>query len=86
MLWKTFCLFVCIPSRVNFINILCSIFLPISFHQKITKPKCSREKLQEALLYEKCVSKMLMKLTPCFNFINILHTIFLYKSLFKTKL
>ncbi len=49
---------------VNFINILNSLFLPTSFCQKITKPKCNREKLRKALSYEKCTHKMLMKSTP----------------------
>jgi hypothetical protein len=39
-------------------------FFPIFWHQKIAKPIVIREKLLNALLYEKCVCKMLMKLTP----------------------
>jgi len=46
-------------------------FLPISFCQKITKPKWTREKLREALSYEKHACKMLMKLTPGVNFNNL---------------
>ncbi len=34
------------------------------FCQQNRKPKCNREKLGKALLFEKCVRKMLMKLTP----------------------
>jgi hypothetical protein len=37
----------------------------------------SREKLLKRLLYEKCVHKMLMKLTPAVNFINVF---FVWKS------
>jgi hypothetical protein len=40
------------PPVVNFINILHALFSPISFPQKITKPKLNREKLPEALSYE----------------------------------
>jgi len=39
-------------------------FLPILLGQKIMKPKCNKEKLSKALLYEKRARKMLMKLTP----------------------
>jgi len=37
-------------------------------------------------LYVKTAPKMLMKLTPEVNFINILHAYFLYESSFKAKL
>jgi len=36
----------------------------------------TREKLREALSYKKCSHKMLMKLTPGLNFINVLRTAF----------
>jgi hypothetical protein len=39
------------------------ILLPISFLQKITKPKCNIEKLGKALSYKKRARKMLMKST-----------------------
>jgi len=48
--------------------------------QKVTKLKCNREKLLEALLYKKRGSKMLIKSTPGVNYIYILCTRFLYKS------
>jgi len=51
-------------SRGQFHQQFTCAFLPISLGQKITKPKCNREKLGKALLFEKCVRKMLMKLTP----------------------
>jgi len=45
----------------HFTRALCvNIFVP-----KITKPKITREKLCEALLYEKFSRKILIKLTPC---------------------
>jgi len=53
-------------TLVNFINILRahfvykSAFLPKSFCQS---QNVTREKLRQALLYEKCARKMLMKLT-----------------------
>jgi len=62
--------------RVNFINILHALILPKSFSQKITKPKCNREKLCKALLYKKHEGKMLMKLAPGVNFINVLQAAF----------
>jgi len=37
----------------------------------------NREKLLKQFLYEKCVQKMLMKLTPGVNFINVLRAAFL---------
>jgi len=52
---------------VNFINILCESFSYKSLFGK-------------KLLYEKCMRKMLMKLTPVVNFINILGENFLYES------
>ncbi len=54
------------PS-VNFINILRTAQAPILFRQKIQSLTLMREKLRKrkALLYEKCLSKMLMILTLC---------------------
>jgi len=73
-------------------------FLPISLHQKITKPKCHREKLCKSLLYQKCTRKMLMKWTlgclfillfSCKNFIlkilliiNNLHSVLITLKLY----
>jgi len=48
---------------VNLINILHTLFSPISFCQKIMKPKCNREKMREAPLYKLLEHKMLMKST-----------------------
>jgi len=48
---------------VDFSSILCAPFVPIFLRQKITKPKVTREKLLNLLLYKKRESKMLMKLT-----------------------
>jgi len=47
---------------IDFINNLRALFSPISFCQKIIKPKCNRERC-EALSYEKGMHKMLMKST-----------------------
>jgi len=44
-------------QEVNFINILPKLFLPMSFHQKITKPKCNREKLRKVLSCKKHAPK-----------------------------
>ncbi len=49
---------------VNFINILLGTFLPIFWHQKISKPNVIRETLLNSLSYKKRSQKMLMKLTP----------------------
>jgi len=56
---------------VNFTNIYVQIFCQYSFIKKLQSQTVIREKLQEALLYEKGICKMLMKLTPAVNFINI---------------
>ncbi len=48
----------------SYCNILRALFSPIFFCQKITKPKCNREKLRNYLLYKKRAHKMLMKSTP----------------------
>jgi hypothetical protein len=61
---------------VNFINILYVQFLYKILAPKITKPNVTREKLLNFLAYEKCVHKMLMKLTPAVNFTNILGAAF----------
>ncbi len=49
----------------------CAFFANILL-PKNSKPKWTREKLCEALLYEKHAYKMLMKLTPGVNFTNML--------------
>jgi hypothetical protein len=49
--------------------------------QEIIKPNVTREKLLNLLLHKKFVRKMLMKLTPAVNFINVLRTCFSYKIL-----
>jgi len=41
-----------------------------------SKPKCNKRKAARST-FEKCVCKMLMKLTPRINFINILRTTFM---------
>jgi len=62
-------------TGVNFINILRAhfrikvLFLPKSFCQS---QNVTREKLREALLYEKRARKMLMKLTPVKPFLHAL--------------
>jgi hypothetical protein len=43
------------------------------------KPKHNRENLLKALSYENLTPKMLMKLTPAVNFINVKRTNFSYK-------
>ncbi len=53
-----------LTTGVNIINILFALFLPTSFCQKITKPKCYREKLLNYIFEEKNARKTLMKLTP----------------------
>ncbi len=53
-----------IPSGVNLINILCKPCAPIFLRQKkLQSQNVTREKLHEALSYEKHARKMLMKLT-----------------------
>jgi len=59
------------PPGGNFINILQAVFAPISFCQKVTKPTVIRKKLRNLHSNEKCLHKMLMKLTQGGNFINM---------------
>jgi len=56
-----------IAPFVNFINILRASFAPIFFCQKNYKAKQTViiEKLHNSHLYDKVLSKMLMKLTLC---------------------
>jgi hypothetical protein len=52
------------------------------FAQKfIQSQTLSREKLPKRLSYKKGMQKMLMKLTPALNFINVLQAHFLFKIL-----
>jgi len=51
-------------SVVNFINILCSLFSPIFWRQKISNPKHGFVIFGTKILYKKCARKMLMKSTP----------------------
>jgi len=53
-----------------------SCFCTNNLAPKITKPNVTREKLHKTHSYEKGGCKMLMKLTPIVNFINILQTAF----------
>jgi len=46
------------------------------FAKNLQGQTVTREKLHKTLLYEKGASKMLMKLTPVVNFINILQAAF----------
>jgi len=64
-------------SEVNFINILQAAFAPIFLLQKIAKPNCNKKKASQN---EKGLLKMLMKLNPEVDFINILRCNFSYKS------
>jgi hypothetical protein len=43
-------------AGVNFANIFCTTFLPIFWHQKISKPNVIKEKLLNLLSFEKCIS------------------------------
>jgi hypothetical protein len=47
---------------------------PYSCAKKLQSQNVTREKLRKRLLYEKGDWKMLMKLTPGLNFINVLRT------------
>jgi len=48
---------------VNFINILCALFLPIFWHLNISNPKQNFVIFGAKILYKKCTRKKLMKLT-----------------------
>jgi len=52
----------------------------LNFCQKIQRT--SRIKFPKKLSYEKAARKMLLKLIPGVNFINVLHANFLFKRLF----
>ncbi len=64
--------------------------IPSTFYERFccrypnTKPKWTREKLRESLWYEKRARKMMMKLTPGVNFINIKSTNFSFKCHFSS--
>jgi len=57
---------------VNFITFCRQLFRQYFFAKKLQNQTEIREKLCKALSYKKGESKMLMKLTPGVNFINIL--------------
>ncbi len=68
-------------SPVDFVKTISSTFYEqllhwYSFAKKLKSQTVRREKLGIALLYQKGMSKMLMKLTPVVNFTNILWTAF----------
>jgi len=69
-----------LPAGVDFINILRLHFSYKILAPKITKLNVTREKLLNLLSYEKCSNKMLMKLTPGVNFINILNAASMFKD------
>jgi hypothetical protein len=52
-------------TRVNFINIICTHFLYKIFGAKTSNLKHSFVIFGAKISYDKCVCKMLMKLTPC---------------------
>jgi len=52
------------------------VFFVQNFGEKNYKANETREKLLNLLFYKKCTRKMLTKLTPGVNFINILRTAF----------
>ncbi len=60
-------MFVASAPGVNFINILHTTLVPIFLHQKLQSQNVTREKLCKALLFQKFVGKMLMKLTTGVN-------------------
>jgi hypothetical protein len=62
--------------QVSISSTLRAHFLPMFWRKKIAKPNIIRENLLNLLLYEKHANKMLMKLTPGVNFINILQSTF----------
>jgi len=72
----------CSQLYQHFMSSFCQFFLS----PKNTKPKWTREKLLEALSYEKSAHKMLMKLTPLVNFTNILQAAFFANFPFYKKL
>jgi len=63
-------------SGVNLINIFCALFCQYPSAKKLISGTVTREKLHKALLHKKFERKMLMKLIPGVNFINILRTAF----------
>jgi hypothetical protein len=58
---------VAMPSGVNFINILCTHFALIFWHQIISNPKHSFVIFDAKILYKKHSSKTLMKMTAADN-------------------
>jgi len=72
-MWTNFEPTVLLSSRSQFHQHFTCAFFVQKFVQSQT---LSREKLLNLLSYEKCVHKPLMKLTPCLNFIYILHEAF----------
>jgi len=60
---------------VNFTNVIFyrHLLRKYSFAKKLQIKTVCREMLHKVLLYEKAAHKMLLKLTPAVNFINILH-------------
>ncbi len=60
-------------SVVNFTNILRAAFAPAFFQQKIVK---SYRKVWRNTLEQKAAHKMLLRLTPGLDFINVLRTAF----------
>jgi len=71
------------PARTNIVSILSTFYKQLlrqySFIKKFQTQNIVREKLQKALSYEKGACKMLMKLCPGVNFINILQAAYCIK-------
>jgi len=78
-------------------SLTCQYYEPLTFRRysricaDILAPKIllssqtvTREKMRKILLYKKGASKMLMKLTPTINFINVKCTCFLYELHFSS--
>jgi len=69
-----------IDTRCQFHQHFTSTFCANIFAPKKFKAKTYLKKLRKVLLYKKFAHKMLMKLTPAVNFINILRARFCTKA------
>ena len=65
---------------VNFINILLMLFCRYFGAKILQSQNVTREKLLNLLSYEKRLQKMLMKLAPAVNFINVRRAFFVQIS------